>query len=477
MNRYFKITAIIVGMFLTNCPADTFKHVQSGKVFHGFRTQKRIANRTMIYIYEEEDFKPVDLSEYEVVLDNQGRRNDVVIIEIGAEEILLSQVVSDTLAKAIVNASNKGPRFILLEIDNPGGQGIYMKNLCDAVAGTDNCPVIAFISGGQVGGAYSAAMGVALACDKIYISPNAAIGAIAPPVATSASQENQQTRMDVLVSGNLSSFSAYIGALAEKKNRPVVLARALFDRSVDAVEVSNKQGKKIFVERANRKPSESIVRTLSTPVDQSWQQDDDPALLLISQGALKLTPKDAVYCRMADKIANSQAQLLEDMAASDARLIKAGQIKSVIRKFLSARRKISRLLASVDYLRFRADELKQQLAELQQQQRQQTVTRQFERRQETDNWIIGGETGEPIRRLTKKRQDEFVFETEGITDMDIEDTLDELAAVTADLIRDSRKVIRLASRYPGALLQGTSINSLQQQLNQAIALSDDILRR
>jgi len=477
MNRYFKITAIIVGMFLTNCPADTFKHVQSGKVFHGFRTQKRIANRTMIYIYEEEDFKPVDLSEYEVVLDNQGRRNDVVIIKVGAEEILLSQVVSDTLAKAIVNASNKGPRFILLEIDNPGGQGIYMKNLCDAVAGTDNCPVIAFISGGQVGGAYSAAMGVALACDKIYISPNAAIGAIAPPVATSASQENQQTRMDVLVSGNLSSFSAYIGALAEKKNRPVVLARALFDRSVDAVEVSNKQGKKIFVERANRKPSESIVRTLSTPVDQSWQQDDDPALLLISQGALKLTPKDAVYCRMADKIANSQAQLLEDMAASDARLIKAGQIKSVIRKFLSARRKISRLLASVDYLRFRADELKQQLAELQQQQRQQTVTRQFERRQETDNWIIGGETGEPIRRLTKKRQDEFVFETEGITDMDIEDTLDELAAVTADLIRDSRKVIRLASRYPGALLQGTSINSLQQQLNQAIALSDDILRR
>ncbi len=79
----YSIASILLAVSVS-CPADTFKHRQTGEIFHGFATQKTIGSRTRVYIAEQEHFKPVVLAEYEVTPDPQGRGNHVFIIPLNS---------------------------------------------------------------------------------------------------------------------------------------------------------------------------------------------------------------------------------------------------------------------------------------------------------------------------------------------------------------------------------------------------------
>ena len=145
MSRQIALIVLVFAFCVALCPADTFKHRQSGEVFHGFVTQKQSREKTLVYVEKDKSFKPLPLAEYEVTRDDKGRRNSIVVIPIRFEEAIISKSVAQTIAKMIVDASNKGPRYILLEIDSPGGRGDYMKMISAAISGTTNCPVIAYI--------------------------------------------------------------------------------------------------------------------------------------------------------------------------------------------------------------------------------------------------------------------------------------------------------------------------------------------
>ena len=127
MNARTTFTAIILSLLTSVCFGDTFKNRQSGETFDGFVTQKRSRDKTLIFSTKVNKFTPVFLSEYDVEQNSKGRRNSVVVISIRLPEVMLSKVVSQELANSIVKASNNGPLFILLDIDNPGGRGEYTR--------------------------------------------------------------------------------------------------------------------------------------------------------------------------------------------------------------------------------------------------------------------------------------------------------------------------------------------------------------
>ena len=471
MTRQIAFITVVILLCAALCGADTFKHRPSGDVFHGFATQKSIGNRTRVYNDELESFKPINLAEYDVTPNAKGRRNSVVVITLNQGEVLLSKVVSDALGNAIIDASNKGPKFIVLEIDSPGGRGQYMKDICTAITKTRNCPLIAFINGGKFGGAYSAAAAVALACDKIYISQDATMGAVAPPLGSATGYEDGQTDVQTYSSKNLSAYNNYVAALAEKNNRPSAVAMAMVDRNIEVIEVADKNGQnRALINRTDKRPNQTVVRT--------WAQ----ATGQFGEAALMLTPSDAVYSRMADKVSNSLSELLADMGAADAKLIKSGQVDKTIRKFLAARRNLSDVLTSIDYLQKRTDQLELQLNKRETQERETTVQREYRRgRQGRERGFArnsGPETyptNEAWRRPRRRSETEIVTGTEPVVD-----TLrlrNELSLVLTDLIRAYNRAIGLARRWPGALPTDMTLQTLEKQLVTATTLQNDVVFR
>ncbi len=465
MTRHITLATVVILLCAALCCADTFKHRQTGEAFQGFATQKSIGNRTRVYNADLKTFKPVVLAEYDVTPNARGRRNSVVVMPLKQAEVLLSKAVSDALANAMVDASNKGPKFIVIDIDNPGGRGRYMKHICTTITKTRNCPVVAYISGGKFGGAYSAATAVALACDKIYISPDATMGAVAPPAGPATAYENGQNDIEKFSSKDLSAYNSYIAALAEKHNRPGAIAMAMLDRNIEVIEVADKNGNRSFIDRTDRRPNQSVVRTLTRTTGQS------------AEAVLTLTPTDAVAGGMADKVVGSLAELLADMGTADAKLIRGGQVDKTIRKFIAARRNIGEVLTSIDYLQKRTDELEKQLNDREKQQRQNTVQREYRRGNQGRDYPRTFGTDMYRRRPRRDRRSESEIVTGSEPVVDTLRLRNELALVLTDLIRAYNRAVALARRWPGALPQDMTLQTLEQRLVSAGTLQNDVVFR
>ena len=468
MSRRITLATVVILLCTAICCADTFKHRETGEVFNGFATQKSIGNRTRVYNADLQTFKPIVLAEYDVTPNARGRRNSVIVMPLKQGEVLLSKAVSETLANAIVDASNKGPKLIVIEIDNPGGHGEYMKNISTTITKTFNCPTVAYISGGTYGGAYSAATAVALACDKIYIASEAVMGAVAPPVGTATGYEDTQNAVETYSPKNLSAYNGYVAALAEGNNRPGAIAMAMLGRNIEVIEVADRNGKRSFVNRTDRRPDQSVVRTLTRTAGQSGET------------VLTLTPSDAVASGMAEKVVGSLSELLADMGAADAKLIRGGQVDKTIRKFTAVKHNLGMILASIDYLQKRGDELEKQLNDREKQELQSTRQREYRRgNTERSPYTIYERRGRPQDRSQRGRNRQY--ESESVTGSEpVVDTLrlrNELALVLIDLIRGYNRAIALTRRWPGALPQDMTLQTLEQRLVSARTLQNNVVFR
>lgn len=277
--------------------ADTFTHSSNGKVYHGYATRTENNSKTLVQT-QEEGLIELNLAEYTVVSDRQGRNSILSVIPVkGAIEYELETVAFE---KALIEESNKGPLFILIEIDSPGGRVDLAQRMCSAITNTRNCPVIAFIFGGPEGGAYSAAAAVSLACNKIYMAPTASIGAATLVAGTydGRTLDIKKVLGDTVGEKAGSVWRNYLAALAQQNNRPGLLAKAMEDRNIEALEVS-RGGKTVFVEAHEKMPGDTVVRIRSKKGE-----------------LLTLPAADAVDCTMADGIADSRDELLKQLDAA-----------------------------------------------------------------------------------------------------------------------------------------------------------------
>jgi hypothetical protein len=127
-----------------------------------------------------------------------------------------------------------------------------------------------------------------------------------------------------------SAWRNYLASLAENSGRPAVLAKAMENKEIEAIEV-NENGKRVFIETMNKKADEAVVKT--------WSK----------KGSLLTLPaQDAVECGMADKIYNSRQDLLADQNALSAQIISDESMAKARELYQRIEKSIKRIDASVD---------------------------------------------------------------------------------------------------------------------------------
>ena len=489
---FLLVVSILVGF----CFSDTFKNKETGEIFHGFMTQKSKGRQTLIYNSDEKKTSSIVPEEYDIAYDSLGRKDTVVTVPITASEVLLSQVVAETIAKSIIEASNKGPQAIVVKIDSPGGRGDYMKIIASAITQTKNCPVMAYISGGPYGGAFASSALIAMACDKVFISPTASIGAIGPIVGTTISEEDFSKYLATYCPESLGSYSIYAIALAHEHNRPAMLVRALIDKRLSVAEVTNIDGTRDFISKDDRQPTQTIVRTLAEGIDSS-QSDQKITQAQITSMVLNLPPVTAVEVGLSDKQVNSLTDIPAEINAPQAKLINASGIENIIKKYKAARRNIAESLSRIQWLEERATILEEQWTDIERQLRTGTVTREVTRRS-NENYrrddsrlpryydryyyepitIFGGD-GVVVQRNQSSRSRRSRGQTmETITTEEpasnIEDVEADLLVTLANLMLEYQRAIAQGKRWPGGLPPEIPLQTLEKNRISAIALSNYI---
>lgn len=329
MKNLVRVSLAILLLSVTSASADTFVNSETAETYHGYATGKENAGLSEVFTTEKGVIN-VNLNQFKVTPDRTGRNNAVALLEIPAQIALGMETTA--FEDAIKDAVSKGPLFILIEIDSPGGRVDFAIRMCTAIADVKNCDVYAYINGGSNGGAYSAGAAIAMACDKIYMAPGTALGA-----ATLISMNEEGKPVDIKevlgekVGEKMSSgWRNYLASLAENNNRPTVLARAMEDKDIEALEIT-RDGKKVFVDSVNKKPTDTVVKT--------WSK----------KGSLLTLPaKEAVECGMADKIYGNRQDLLQAYDATTAEILPDKSMEKARKLREKIERSIKKINASVD---------------------------------------------------------------------------------------------------------------------------------
>jgi membrane-bound ClpP family serine protease len=320
---------LLVCVLSATCWADTLTNRQTGEVLHGFATLL-VKNNKAVVRTQEKGLIELNLVEWSVVPDKIGRNNKVVVLTLVGP--IMYEIETAAFGRAIEQAVHEGPLFILLQIDTPGGRTDYAQRICSAISNTANCPVIGFVKGGQFGGAVSAGVAVALACDKIYMASDTIIGAAATVMISKTGQPQALADMygkDVAEKFN-SAWRAYLASLAEKNHRPGLLAKAMVDKDTEVIEVIEAYSRD-FIDPANRQPDQQVVRI--------WNKKGS---------LLTLTAREAVECGIGDKLADSQQQVLRDLDADGAKVRFDETIQEAGRELKRANIQLNRILKSLD---------------------------------------------------------------------------------------------------------------------------------
>jgi membrane-bound ClpP family serine protease len=308
--------------------ADTFVNIQTGETYHGYAIDIKDAGLSEVFTVEQGLIK-INLGRFKATGDRTGRNNTVAVMSIG--EISLG-IETNAFENAIKEAASKGPLFILIEIDSPGGRVDLAMRICSAIGKTANCDTYAYITGGKNSGAYSAAAAVALSCDRIYMAPGTVIGAAA--IITMSDEGKPLDIKDVLgetVGEKLNSgWRSFLASLAENNNRPSILAKAMADKDIEAVEVID-NGKRVFIESVNKKPDQTVVKT--------WSK---------TGSLLTLPAKEAIDCGIADKIYSSRQDLLRDLDALSAQVISDESMEKARQLGERIQKSLKKINASVD---------------------------------------------------------------------------------------------------------------------------------
>jgi len=324
------LAAFFLLTFGLACFADTFTNRQTGEVLHGYISGQAEDGGTIVNT-REKGRVGLDLVQWQIVTDRQGRNNKIIIFTI--EDEIKFEIETQALEREVANLSNEGPLFILFEIDTPGGRGDLTRRICGAITQIKNCPTVAFVKGGKYGGALSAGAAIALACDKVYMADNTVIGAATGITIseTGRPESLKEAFGDDVAEKFASAWRAYLASLAERNHRPGLLARAMVDRNIEVIEVAE-ANERFFIDPVNKRPQQSLVHT--------WSKKGS---------LLTLTAAEAVECMVADKVINSRRELLAELDAAGTEIVINNEIRKAGTELKRARGQVNRIRKSIDF--------------------------------------------------------------------------------------------------------------------------------
>ena len=309
--------------------ADTFRpKAGDGPVYTGYATQEAKNGHHTIFTQEKGPLE-LNLSEYTVEVNAKGRNPHVAALAIN--DVIQYDYQAAAFEQAIMEEADKGPLFILIELDTPGGRVDAAKRICAAIIGIENCQTVAFVKGGQNGGAYSAGAAIAMACDRLYMVPGTSIGAATMMASTEAGMvDMKEAYGDTIGEKYDSAWRNYLASLAQENHRSGALAKAMADKDIVVVEVK-RNGQSVFIEQSQQYPSDQYVHTVC------------------SKGELLTMPaNDAVLWQFANGLASSRGELLAVLGCPDAAVIDSQTLLESDEEFDKVVRKFNQLNDELD---------------------------------------------------------------------------------------------------------------------------------
>lgn len=288
----FTVLVLVFGF----CSGDTFTSKETGKSFDGYATGVKIGEKTKVVTSEGE--KVIDLMEYEVEYNYKGRNPFVPILSI--PDGIMIQMEIEAFIEELQKEADKGPYFILIKIDSPGGRVDYCGELCNAILDLKHCKTVAYITGGDVGGAFSAAAIVSIACDEIYMAPATVIGAATMISGTGVDIE--KLRGEHIAEKMRSAWRNKTASIAETTGRPSILVKAMENKEIEVVEVRI-NGERKFIDAVDFRPNYEKVKT--------WSKKGS---------ILTLTANEASECGISDGTINSVRELMIKLNADEAQI-------------------------------------------------------------------------------------------------------------------------------------------------------------
>jgi membrane-bound ClpP family serine protease len=310
------------------CIADTFRHTKNSELMHGYITSKSKPGKATVQTLLK-GVVDINLADWQITYDRLGRNNKVIVLPL--EGSIMRVIETDALIEAISRSSKKGPLFILIEMNTPGGRTDYTQRICTAISDSATCPVVAFVKEGDNAGAVSAGCAVAFACDTVYMAPNTVIGAAAPLAYSGGQVKDFKEVYDAIVAEKIiSAWRGYLASLAEHRDRPGLLAGAMADENLEVIEVTDAD-KRLFIEPMNKTPQQNTVQT--------WSRKGS---------LLTLTAKQAVKCGIADQIVPSRVELLRHSKAGDAQVVVDDSFRQATKQFSRIKKRFDKTVKSLD---------------------------------------------------------------------------------------------------------------------------------
>lgn len=353
-----KIAVLLLWVFAvpvcSTAAADTFTHKTKDVVYHGYSKQA-LKNGKNVIITRENGPVEINSAEYDVEYNAEGRNNFVSQLTVIDE--IATEFETKAFEKAIVEEADKGPLFILIEIDTPGGSVSLCKRLCAAISSLRFCPTVAYIKGGENGGAYSAGAAVSLACDKIYMAPATSIGAATSIVVTDEGYavDLKEAYGETVGEKFSSAWRSYFASLAQQNERSGAIARAMVDKDIDVIEVK-RNGKSLYIESKDKRPADTQVRILCKGGE-----------------LLTLSANEAADCGIAGGVVESRQVLMSQEKIPNAPVIASQTLLDAQEEFEKVVRKFNKLVERMD-LKFKELEAKSESGYL----RRNTALRDYE---------------------------------------------------------------------------------------------------
>lgn len=321
----------ILAVFLTVeiTVADTFVPRSGGPALHGYITSQTEGQKTVV-VTPDHGILSLDMADYKIQRDSQGRQSHVALISIPGEIEL--EMETTAFEKAVMEEANRGPLCLVVEIDSPGGRVDLVKRMCSVLSSVNFCPTVAYIRGGKHGGAYSGGAVVALACQKVFMAKNTAIGSASMVILSEGSGPLDLKKVlgeDMGEKMN-SAWRNYVGSLAELNNRPGLLAKAMVDKDIVVVEIDD-NGKREFVESFNQQAGDKVVKT--------WSRKGS---------LLTLTALEAVQTGIADGIAGSRDELLQALKIPPVPIQENGRIAETRKQYEGILKRFKKINDSLD---------------------------------------------------------------------------------------------------------------------------------
>lgn len=319
MNRTYFTILFILFFRCSLSEADTFRHKTQEISYTGYAKQSSHRIHTVVTL--EKGAVELDLSEYDVEYNSEGRSSYISVISIDDE--LKYDFEGSAITDAILAEADKGPLFILIELDTPGGRVDLARQICGTIIGLTYCKTVAYVKGEKNGGAYSAGAAIAMACDKLYMVPGTSIGAATMMAVTeSGIVDMKEAYGDVLGEKFDSAWRTYLASLAQENNRPGALAKAMADKNIVVVEVK-RNDQTLFIENNQQSPTDNLIRTVCRKGELLTMAADDAVLYQFADGTAKSRHD------ILTQLGHRGIQVLENKDLADAR----EQFEKVLRKF------------------------------------------------------------------------------------------------------------------------------------------------